>query len=370
MDRYRRQTRKKRQTKKAQRESIIGILFLVVVLAVIVTACIVHSAGNREKEPVQPSLNDPEASDNLTKDEQSEKPAQTTASIVTAENNLPEIVPAYSIPEEIYSEAALCIRRSDKKAMVALNEDERLYPASITKVMTVVVALEIIDDWDATVTLPREMFAELLRQNASVAGFVEGEKVKAIDLVYAAMLPSGADGSIGLAFLISGSEDEYVKLMNEKAAELGMTNSHFANVTGLHNEQTYSTARDIVTLFDYALKNETFRQIISNSTYTTSSTNKHPGGLTMSSTVYSAFRSVTTDYDYILGGKTGYTEEAGQTLVTLAKINGEEYILVTLGAGNGAQKPKYSAMDAVTIYSMIEDATSASGGTQDTDMAA
>lgn len=357
MENSRKPGKRSRTARKSSKANIIGIIFLFAVLIAIVAACVLLSSGNRAgmTEPNSPDVMESRSESDGATDAATDKEA-----IVTSNDNLPAIAPAYDIPEEFNSEAALCIRRSDHKAIISLNADEKEYPASIVKVMTVVVALEMIDDWDETVTLPTAMFAKLLSQNASVAGFVEGERVKASDLVYAAMLPSGADGSLGLAYIVAGSEEAFVKLMNDKAAELGMTNTHFANATGLHTEDTYSTARDLVTLFDYALKNDKFREVIGNSQYTTSPTNKHPGGLTMSSTVYTAFRSVTKNYDYIVGGKTGYTPEAGQTLITCAKINDEEYILVTLGAGNGEQRPKYNAMDAVAVYSMITEQTSSS----------
>lgn len=357
MKNVRRPTKRSRTSRKSSQASIAGIIFLFAILIAIVAACMLLSAGNRSNTDNNfPS--EPNADTSSSIDSTDNTGANTEKdAIVTSGTVLPAISPVYDIPEQFNSEAALCIRRSDGEAIISLNADEKIYPASIVKVMTVIVALEMIDDLEETVTLPTAMFAELLAQNASVAGFVEGEVVKASDLVYAAMLPSGADGSIGLAYIVSGSESAFAKLMNDKAAELGMTSTHFANATGLHSEDTYSTARDLVTLFDYALKNDKFREIISHSSYTTEKTNKHSSGLTMSSTVYAAFKSVTDDYSYIIGGKTGYTPEAGQTLVTCASINGEEYILVTLGAGNGAQKPKYNAMDAVSIYSMIAEQT-------------
>lgn len=361
MKQVRKPSKRTHTSKKSSKSSIIGIIFLFAILIAIISACMLLSAGNRGS--TNPNIPD-ESTEHSSSESQTAADTEKDA-IVTSEPDLPAIAPTYDIPEQFNSNAALCIRRSDHKAIVSLNEDEKMYPASIVKVMTVIVALEMIDDLDKTVTLPTEMFAELLAQNASVAGFVEGEEVKAIDLVYAAMLPSGADGSIGLAYIVSGSEEAFAKLMNDKAAELGMTNTHFANATGLHSEDTYSTARDLVTLFDYALNNEIFKEVISNSSYTTSKTNKHPSGLTMSSTVYTAFRSVTDDYSYISGGKTGYTPEAGQTLITCANINGEEYILVTLDAGNGAQKPKYNAMDAVSIYSMISSQTAQASSSND-----
>ena len=98
-------------------------------------------------------------------------------------------------------------------------------------------------------------------QNASMAGFLPGEKVKVIDLLYGNILPSGGECSIALAEQISGTEQKFAELMNKKAQELGMNNTHFTNATGLHDESHYSTVRDLSILLQYALKNETFHKI-------------------------------------------------------------------------------------------------------------
>src|SRR5699024_6501471 len=128
------------------------------------------------------------------------------------------------------------------------SSDEKIYPASLTKIMTAIVAIENLPDLDEQIYLSEDMFEKLYSENASMAGFLPNEKVAAIDLIYGALLPSGAESCIGLADAIAGSEKSFVKLMNEKAEELGMNDTHFTNSTGLHDRNHYTTVNDIAKL--------------------------------------------------------------------------------------------------------------------------
>lgn len=251
---------------------------------------------------------------------------------------------------ELYSPYLMLVRLKDQKVVSNIRSEERIYPASLTKIMTTIVAIENIADLKETMILPKKIFPDLYAANASMAGFLPGEEVSAIDLLYGTMLPSGADASIGLAIGISGSEKEFVKLMNKKAKELGMEDTHFTNVTGLHNENHYTTVKDIATLLEYSLKNETFRQIFTSERHSTASTNLHSGGITFYSTLSKRIDTYEFDGGRIIGGKTGYTGEAGLCLASLAEKNGTEYILVTAGAEGNPYTEQYHIIDAFTVY--------------------
>ena len=216
--------------------------------------------------------------------------------------------------------------------------------------MTTIVAIENISDLEETMILPKKIFHDLYEANASMAGFLPGEEVLAIDLLNGTMLPSGADASIGLANGISGSEKEFVKLMNKKAKELGMEDTNFTNVTGLHNDNHYTTVQDIGILLEYTLKNDTFLQIFTTERHFTSSTNLHSGGITFYSTLSQKIGTYEFNGGRILGGKTGYTKEAGLCLASLAEMNGTEYILVTAGAKGNSHTEQYHITDAFTVY--------------------
>lgn len=237
-----------------------------------------------------------------------------------------------------------------------INGEEQMYPASMTKIMTTIVAIENLKDLDQEITLTNEMFEGLYEQDATQAGFQPGETVRAIDLLYGVMLPSGAECCIALADTIAGSEADFVTLMNEKAAKLGMTGTNFCDTTGLHDANHYSTARDIAVLLKYALKDDTFREIIESPYHSTPGTNIHPDGITFYSTMFKNLSDTAVTDGKIMGGKTGYTGEAGHCLASFAEIDGTEYILVTGGA-SGIGIPHIN--DAVTVYNRLGAAAQA-----------
>ncbi len=251
----------------------------------------------------------------------------------------------------LYSPHAILVRLSDQKVLLETKSDQRIYPASLTKILTAVVAIEQIPDLSTQVRLPEEIFPDLRAANASVAGFAPGERVAAIDLVYGTLLPSGADAALGLALEVAGSESEFVTLMNQEANELGMDHSHFTNVTGLHDANHYTTVKDIAVLLEHALQDETFREVFTSARYTLGVSRVHPQGLTFYSTMFAKMSTREFAGGRILGGKTGYTEESGLCLASLAEKDGREYILVTAGAPGDHRTEQYHIVDAFTVYS-------------------
>ena len=156
----------------------------------------------------------------------------------------------------INSPYAVLMQVKGGKIIGNMKGDEKIYPASMTKIMTVIVAIENLDDLDEEITLTQEMFAGLYEQDATQAGFQPGETVRAIDLLYGAMLPSGAECCIALADTVGGSRDGFVEMMNKKAQKLGMNGTHFCDTTGLHDPDHYSTVRDIAVLLRYAVQRD------------------------------------------------------------------------------------------------------------------
>lgn len=253
----------------------------------------------------------------------------------------------------LISPNAILLRADSGEVLAEKDADAPIYPASMTKMMTALLAIEANPDLDTPVTLPEEIFPPLQAQSASLAGFVPGESVTVRDLLYGAMLPSGAECCEALAREVSGSEESFVALMNQKAAELGMTATHFCNPTGLPDPEHRSTVRDIARLEKAALQNETFRTLFTTERYTVPATNCHPEGFTMESTLLSQLDGNELHSGKILGGKTGYTGAAGLCLASLARIKGREYILVTAGAqGNHGTEP-YHIDDAVKVYRRV-----------------
>lgn len=252
----------------------------------------------------------------------------------------------------INSSNAIVLHAASGKTLGESNADERIYPASLTKMMTAIVAIEELDSLDTEITLTNETFAGLYERDATQAGFQPGETVRAADLLYGVLLPSGAECCIALANAVSGSEEAFVELMNQKAVKLGMSNTHFRDSTGLHDPEHYSTVRDMAALLKYCIRNKDFREMINSPWHATGATNIHPDGITYYSTMFKSLPDSNVTGGKILGGKTGFTNEAGLCLASYAEIGGREYIVVTAGAYNDGGAPLH-VQDAVTIYNRI-----------------
>lgn len=259
----------------------------------------------------------------------------------------------------IYSPYALLMEEDTGRVLYRKAENDIAYPASLTKMMTLILAIENLPDLSLKIKLPTAIFAPLYQMNASMAGFQPEESATVKDLLYGTMLPSGAECAIGLAEEISGSEEAFADLMNQKAAELGMNNTHFTNCTGLHDPNHYSTAKDMALLLKYCLRNETFRTLFDTASYRTEPTSVYADGIPLESTMFRKVKDPQIDGGgTLLGGKTGYTGEAGLCLASLAEVNGADYILVTMGAhGNNSTEP-FHLLDAFNLYGHIQNYTS------------
>lgn len=259
----------------------------------------------------------------------------------------------WNLFDSLHSPNAILIRLSDHTLIMQKKSEEEIYPASLTKMMTAIVAIENLPNLQEKIKLPNSMFQGLYYTDATMAGFQPDEQVKAIDLLYGVLLPSGAECCIGLAQKIAGSEQNFVKLMNQKATDLGMNNTHYENVTGLHDKNHYTTVKDLATLTSYALQDDTFREIFTSSRYSTQPTDKHPNGITFYSTMFKKLNDPSIVDGKILGGKTGYTNEAGLCLASLAKKDGKEYVLVTAGAKGNPKSKQYNITDALEVYNSL-----------------
>ena len=161
---------------------------------------------------------------------------------------------------ELNSKKGIVYDLTDNKILYEKDSESISSIASLTKIMTTIVAIENINNYDQVVTFTNEM-KQLVRWDASVAGLKVGDKVTYKDLLYASILPSGADATIALALSTSGSIKNFTDKMNAKAKELGLNNTSFVNVTGLDEENHYSTAKDVLDLLKYALNNKLFKEI-------------------------------------------------------------------------------------------------------------
>ena len=251
------------------------------------------------------------------------------------------IVPIYADELSIDSDKYILYNLNDDSVIIEHNSNEKTQIASLTKIMTTIVAIENVKDYNRKVTITKEMYNNI-EWDIAVAGYKVGDKVTYNDLFYGAILPSGADAVNALAYSVFDNYDSFIKKMNDKANELGLKNTRFSNPIGLYDENNYSSAKDISTLLIYALKNKKFKEIFTAKNYTSTT------GVKMKSTIvtYNA-KNNNENLNYITGAKTGYIKKAGYCLATTAEVNGIEYLLVTLNAHtNGAPHIK----DAIKTY--------------------
>lgn len=247
---------------------------------------------------------------------------------------------------DLRSNHAIFINLNDDRILYSKNAMDRIYPASMTKIMTTLVAIENIDDLDQKCTINEQMLEGLSEANASVAGFKLNESISFRDLLYGILLPSGADASRAIAFSIFGDENTFIAKMNEKAKELNMQTTHFMNVSGLHDNDHYSSVYDISILLKAALKNDLFKEIFTTKTY------QCENGLTLTSTMYQQASNHQMNVDFITGAKTGFTNEASLCLASYSKYNDEEYIMVSAQTNSDSYYP-YHIEDAITLYQYV-----------------
>lgn len=254
------------------------------------------------------------------------------------------------------SEYIYMLDRETKDVQYEKNTHAEAYPASLTKMMTTLVALENIEDLSAPATIDEKTYKEMVENNASMAGFRSGESVTFRDLLYGTMLSSGGEAANSLAVHVSGSTEIFVQLMNERADEIGLKDTNFTNPEGLHDDNQYTTAHDMGTLVDYALDNGHFKALFTKESFQTAPTTEHPQGILLQSTVLSKLNGSEQEGFEILGGKSGTTHKAGESWATLGVKDEREYIVIAMGAPlkdisnpNWAQKA-----DSLDLYKQIE----------------
>ena len=231
----------------------------------------------------------------------------------------------------VAAKAAILVERSTGEVIFAQNADEQVYPASLTKIMTCLLTLENGNLTD-TVTVS-ESAMKGLDAAGSTAGLQVGEQISVENLLYCMMISSANEACNIAAEYVAGSIDAFVDLMNQRAQELGCTGTHFANPHGLHDDNHYTTARDLAKIAAAALDNRTFYNICTTTDYTVPATNLS-GPRQLHTTNYLVSDSVTSDYFYARakGVKTGYTSKAGRCLITTATDGNLSLLSVLCGA--------------------------------------
>ena len=244
-------------------------------------------------------------------------------------------IPGWAKGPHIYSEAGIVMDIDSGAILYAKNIDNPHYPASITKIMTALVALEHNELTDVVTITPEDY--NFLKSGDNHIGLKNKEQISMEDALHGTLLASGNEVAHALGSNTEGGYDNFIKLMNEKAKELGCTNSNFVNSHGLHDDNHYTSARDMALIGAAAFKNEDFRRITATKLYTIPETN-----VTNEKRAFENHHKMLFDwrnqyYEYCVGGKTGYTDKALNTLVTFATkddVNLVAVVLRTHGSGN------------------------------------
>lgn len=249
-------------------------------------------------------------------------------------------------PPDISAQTAIMIEGNSGEVLYEKNPDQKAYPASITKIMTALLAIE-----HGTLDKKVKVSGNASGVEGSSIYLEAGERIPLRDLVYGLMLRSGNDAAIAIAEEIGGSKDNFVIMMNKKARELGAFNTHFANPNGLHDPDHFTTARDMARIAMAAMENPEFKKVASAKSWVSDrGEGKYNYFYNKNKVVY--------QYDGGTGIKIGYTRAAGRTLVASSEKNGMELICVVMNAPNWFQDT-YKLMDYA--YSQYESVKIAEG---------
>ena len=244
---------------------------------------------------------------------------------------------------DITSKNVILYNMNDNEVIYEKNSNEKVEIASLTKIMTAIVAIEKSDDLNKQVVIDNRTLKGI--EDYAQAGFKVGDKVSIMDLLYGVLLPSGADAVNAIAINAFGGKAKFVSLMNEEAKKIGLKDTEFDNPIGMDSKNNYSTASDLGKLLSYALKNDTFKKVYTTKRYKIDSLN-----LTLKSTLLTYGK--TMNVDNIKGAKSGFTDGAGLCLASIANYSDVNYMLVVLGASPTVKSN--AVRDSLEIYNYYD----------------
>lgn len=251
-----------------------------------------------------------------------------------------------SLGGEIESNNAILVDISNNTILARKSSEQKISPASMTKVMTLLVAAENIDSIDNTFTMTNKVIDPLYREGLTLSGFKNNEQVLIKDMFYAMVLESAADAAVGLAVHISGSEEAFVNKMNEKAKSLGLTSTHFTNTSGLHEDGHYTTCHEMAIIMNAAISNDFCRTLLTTKTYNVPANEFHDE-LEFVSGMFSRMTGKEPNVATVLGGKTGYTVASRNCLVSFAETDDKRIVICVTADAGGKEKP---INDCIKMY--------------------
>lgn len=245
--------------------------------------------------------------------------------------------------------SCILINLNTGNILYSKNADDIYYPASTTKVMTAILAIENCKLTDKATVSHNAIFS--VPYGYTNSALVEGEVISVRDLLYVLMIPSANDAAFVLAEHIGGSVDNFSNMMNQKAKDIGCKNTHFVNPNGIHNENHYSTAYDLALIGEYAMKNDTFRKIVSTTKYTLPTTNKYDQEDRFFVTTNELIKTSSKYYyEYATGCKTGYTDAAKNCIIATAKKDDVELLAVVLCDSKSEDGTSLREVDCKTLF--------------------
>lgn len=258
-------------------------------------------------------------------------------------NVLKDVSQEFDFP--LHSNSYMLVDLSDFKIQYAHKNDIQIYPASLTKVMTLATVLDLCEDLDDVSFVSNQQVEDLIVEDASIAELQRDYDYTIRDLLYALILPSGADAALALENYFAYRGIDLVKQMNIHAKEIGCTNTHFMNSTGLHDDDHYTSLDDLYLIVMDTLKHEEGRAMLSSLYY------QLEDGLRISTGVRMVARTMKAD---VLGGKTGYTDEAGQNIIVLYRNKGRSFVLLLANAmGKYSNDEYWHFDDALEIFDQL-----------------
>lgn len=341
-DQQRNSLKWRRRKKKQQRMVLLLVLLAGSVL--LLTGSILFCQRGKEKR--DPKYIPPQTEANHT----SEETADTEMLMPQAWSfEARETEKTAGLPESVVSGHGILIDVNSGEILAQKGAHERISPASMTKILTVLVAAEHIPQEKLAdkVTITKDITDYSYTNDCSNTGYEVDEQPTVRDLFFGTILPSGADSAVALGTYVAGSHEAFVTMMNEKLKKLGISETtHFTNCVGLYDKEHYSTVYDMAVILKAAADNAWCREVLSTHTYTTSKTKQHPEGLTVSNWFLRRIEDKDT-HGEVLCAKTGFVAQSGSCAASLAVDGrGEEYLCVTAGSASSWR----CIYDQVDIY--------------------
>ncbi len=354
---FRRQERiaKRLERQHERRKQHIRYFFSVFGICLLLAGCI--SLGVMAVRSLAQSKEEPDPSASLTS-QQPTIPSEPSAPTTPAVEDEPE--PPFSIAlsdsthtigDELSSNYAIVIDLGGEEILAQKDAFTVVSPASMTKILTVLVAAEHLESeksLDDTVTIDLEITDYCYVNECSTAGFLKDEAVPVRELFYGTILPSGGEAAVALARYTAGSHEAFVELMNEKVAELGLSETaHFTNCVGLYNERNVCTVYDVAMILRAAMENELCREVLTTKIHNIPENDMHPDGMVLSNWFLRRIEDYVPDELSVIGAKTGYVSKAGSCAASIAQTDeGSYYICVTADTTSSKQ----CVQDHVQLY--------------------